>query len=328
MKANAPNADPALQTPDSPLAQTGQDQSEQEQSEQEQSEQAERYEAEIQALKAELDQTRLAHQMAIEMAQFQAGFLARTSHELRSPINSVISLHQLILSDLCDSPAEERDFVAQAHAAAQKMLGLMDELIHVSQLVQNTARLHLAPASLQDILASVKQATQLQAKNRNLQLEIQLPDPSVMVLADERRLKQVLLHLVDMPLSVMQQGFVRVTTHILSETAQIEITDQRPAECWQELIDTLHNFEGTDQLSRMKGETKQAIDKESTLLALSRSPIPPSIGLRLLTQRSILELMGGQLMLLETPVISGERSANSQEGITRIRCVLPLATTL
>jgi signal transduction histidine kinase len=48
---------------------------------------------------------------AIELAQFKAGFLARTSHELRSPLNGMISGLQLILSDLCDDAAEEREYV-------------------------------------------------------------------------------------------------------------------------------------------------------------------------------------------------------------------------
>lgn len=303
MTADAPNADSKSQPSEFAQAHAS-------------PQQADRHAAEIQALKAELQQTRLAYQMAIEMAQFQAGFLARTSHELRSPINSVIGLHQLILSDLCDSPEEEREFVAQAHNAAQKMLGLMDELIHISQLVQQTARLNLAPVSLHEILATVKQATHLQAENRNLQLEIQLPEPSVTVLSDERRLRQALIHLVDMPLSVMQQGFVRVTVRVLAEAIEIEIADQRPADCWRESVDLL---------PLLKGEIVEPIDKERTLQALNRSPVPPSIGLRLLAQRSVLELMGGRLILLETPVMFESSSASPQgEGLTRIQCVLPL----
>jgi K+-sensing histidine kinase KdpD len=44
----------------------------------------------------QLQQVQLAYQMAWEMSQFKAGFLARTTHELRSPLNGLIGLHQLI----------------------------------------------------------------------------------------------------------------------------------------------------------------------------------------------------------------------------------------
>ncbi|WP_088892549.1 sensor histidine kinase [Leptolyngbya ohadii] len=318
MTASAPDADSNLQVSDSLINPSSPQTSGafEPQGDQD-TQQTESDRAEIQALRAELHQTRLAYQAAIEMAQFQAGFLARTSHELRSPINSVIGLHQLILADLCDSPEEEREFVAQAYGAAQKMLGLMDELIQISQLVQKTASLNLEPVPLGEILADVEQATRLQAKNRGLQLEIQLPDPAIRVLADERRLRQVLLNLVDMPLRVMQQGFVRLTLEIRQETVQIEIVDQRPAECWQESIDLLPMLRGTAEA------INQASERQNILDLLKRSPVPPSIGLQLLSQRAILELMGGQLTLIETPV-QFEQAAAETEGITRLCCTLPL----
>ena len=58
--------------------------------------------------------------MASEMSKFKAGFLARTAHELRSPMNSMISGLQLVISDLADDPEEERKFVSQAHSCALK----------------------------------------------------------------------------------------------------------------------------------------------------------------------------------------------------------------
>ncbi|MEW5858349.1 MAG: sensor histidine kinase, partial [Cyanobacteriota bacterium] len=48
----------------------------------------------VTAILEELKQTQMAYHMATEMSQFKAGFLARTSHELRSPLNSLIGLHQ------------------------------------------------------------------------------------------------------------------------------------------------------------------------------------------------------------------------------------------
>ncbi|GBF84663.1 histidine kinase dimerization/phospho-acceptor domain-containing protein [Aphanothece sacrum] len=69
---------------------------------------------EIEALKQELEQTKLAYQMAVQLSQFKSGFLAKTSHELRSPLSTLMGLHQLILSDLCENHEEEREFIEQA----------------------------------------------------------------------------------------------------------------------------------------------------------------------------------------------------------------------
>jgi len=49
----------------------------------------------IDALKRELQQTRLAYQMAVAINHLKSSFLGRVAHELRSPLSSMISLHQL-----------------------------------------------------------------------------------------------------------------------------------------------------------------------------------------------------------------------------------------
>ncbi|XHX75955.1 MAG: sensor histidine kinase [Stenomitos frigidus ULC029] len=83
---------------------------------------------------SELQALQMAYQFATEMSQFKGGFLARTSHELRSPLNGMIGMHQLILEDLCDSPEEEREFIAQANESALKLIKLLDTVLDVARL--------------------------------------------------------------------------------------------------------------------------------------------------------------------------------------------------
>lgn len=281
-------------------------------------------EAEQLMLKQQLEKTQLAYQMAIEMAQFKSGFLSRASHELRSPINSVISLHQLILADLADSPDEEREFVAQAYNAAQKMLALLDELIGVSKLSHGTASLQLQPLRLQDIFLEVQQFTHLQAENRNLQLKIDLPDPTIYVEADPRWLTQVLIHLVDTPLKWMQDGFVSLTTTVIPEQNQvrIRIEDQRSGEYWTEAINLL---------PKLQEKAVASTSKAAGLEAVAQLPQPPSPGLTLLMDQAVLEMMGGQLTLQAIPIdlpkeMLDQTAAPVETGtITRIECLIPLA---
>ncbi|MGB3135989.1 MAG: hypothetical protein WBB18_04195, partial [Nodosilinea sp.] len=52
----------------------------------------------------DLAELQLAYDRLLHQAQHQAAFLGTASHELRAPINQIISLHQLILEDLCEDP--------------------------------------------------------------------------------------------------------------------------------------------------------------------------------------------------------------------------------
>lgn len=271
--------------------------------------------SEIQALERQLHQMQLAYQMAREMAQFQSGFLARTSHELRSPINSVISLHQLILADLAEDPAEEREFVAQANQSAQKMLALMDQLISVSKAAHGTAELQLQAVSLWEALAEIEQFTQLQARNRNLRLNIELPEPDILVWADRNWLRQILLNLVDGPIALMQEGHIHLTTQadLDAQQVRISIEDERPARFWYDPIDLLTAIK-TNKASA------EGFSRDALLEERSQEPSP---GLSLLITQTLLDLMGGHLDILSIP----STAANTEDAITRIQCSLPLANS-
>lgn len=258
---------------------------------------------ELAALRAELRQAQLACLLAQESEQFKAGFLARTAHELRSPLSSVMSLQQLILSDLCEDPAEERETVAQAYSAAQKLLGLLDQLIGVSKAVYGSEPLKLKPVSLEDILMEVEGLLMLPAQNRRQQLILTYPDPDLQVMADPIWLKQVLVSLIDTPMRLMQEGQITVTPQVVASSLAasqlyLQITDERPAAFWSESVDL-----------------PRQLSQPQPVEILSHQP---SGGLSLLASQMILQQMGGSLELLSVP--------SEHDPTTQIRCILPLVS--
>ena len=101
----------------------------------------------------------------------------------------MIGTLQLILSDLCDDPAEEREFVEQAHVAALKLVKLIDEIIFVAKTEHGTDRMDIEPIQLAKVFDEVDDLTYLQAANRGIRLEILPPDPGIYVLADLPRFR-------------------------------------------------------------------------------------------------------------------------------------------
>lgn len=257
------------------------------------------------------DELRLAYEMAHHLGQYKAGFLARTSHELRSPLNRVMSLQQLVLADLCDNPAEERDFIRQSYEAAQELLELLDQTTTISKLAHGTVPLATETLSLESILAELEMQTGLHAKNRNLRLSIQQPDADIPLLADPRWLRQVLINLVTTPIYLMDQGHIDVTYEVdtNARTLSFQITDERPATSWTEPIDLLVQSDSTDaQPSTTLPTSKQALQELQTTGAW---------GLNLITTTKLVDVMNGQLEILATP--------SSDQEKTVIQCTIPLA---
>jgi hypothetical protein len=273
------------------------------------------------AMRDKLEQLDLAYRMAQEMGQFKAGFLARTSHELRSPLNSIMSLQQLILTDLCDSPEEEREFVSQSYAASQKLLALLNETTNVSKLEEGTLTLHPEPLSLGEILSELESLTHLQAMNRNLRLTIQQPSPDITVMGDRRWLRQVLMSLVTSAIYGMDEGTIRVGARLDDEsgTAMIDIEDERSPLAWSEPVDLLNQSPPglTDDIS-----TSTFVNPNDALTSV------PSTGLSLVITQIMMEKMNGKLVLLSAPVSQSAGASSETETLasgTHIQCVLPLA---
>ncbi|AFZ16157.1 sensor histidine kinase [Allocoleopsis franciscana] len=266
-------------------------------------------EANVEPLEEQLKQIQLAYLMAQEMSQFKGGFLARTAHELRSPLSSLIGMHQLILSDLCDSPEEEREFVAQANTSALKMVKILDEVITVSKIEHGSNRLDIHPLPLTQILAEVQGLTHMQAANSNLQYDVVLPDPEIYVLADSRRFRQVLVAIVDSAitkLADLKEGCIKISAFSVPDSQEVGIwiDVQTPTSAWSEVVDLL------------------ATTPEAEKPPMQTAELSP--GLTLLMAQTLVEVMQGKLEVL--PLSDEELAATSAtENFIRLQCSMPLA---
>ena len=83
--------------------------------------------SDIEQLTTELENTQIAYQMAQEINQLKTGFLGRAAHELRSPLSSLISLHQLILFDFLEDQRELIRILAKfpKESSESKMLQIL-----------------------------------------------------------------------------------------------------------------------------------------------------------------------------------------------------------
>ncbi|MBO0348882.1 HAMP domain-containing histidine kinase [Phormidium pseudopriestleyi FRX01] len=271
-------------------------------------------------LSTRLKQTQLDYLLTRQMCQFKAGFLSRISHELRSPLNSLIGVHQLILSDLCDNPAEEREFLVQANNSVHKMIQMLDRIIEVSRIEEGRNPLKLEILHLADVFEEVHYLTELQAANRNISLHISQPDPKISILGDQRCLTQVLVTFIDLAINPIGNGSIGISAKVFPLSGSRESTQDKtqggdviisidlplPPHCFSEPLDFL-------QLQQNR--------KQST----PETEVDLSPGTILMMNQSILELMGGHLEIVEAPPVSEELRGVEKSEITRLQCSLPRA---
>lgn len=255
---------------------------------------------EMPPISQQLQQTQLAYFMAREMSQFKAGFLARTTHELRSPLNGLIGLHQLILSDLCEDPAEEREFIGQAHERTLKLLKLIDEILTVARTEHGTNKLDIQPRPLAQILEEVHKLTYMLAANRNFPLQLLPADPEIYVLADYLWLRQILIGLIDTAITQMEEGSICISSNILPTNNFVNIWLDVPT----------HAIPSSEPIDLLKSDEQQIqIDQKAAF----------SPGMRLLINQTLVEVMGGKLEILPSTI-----AKEPHQEITRLQISIPL----
>lgn len=227
----------------------------------------------------------LAYQRLLALERFKSGFLARTSHELRSPINTIVSLSQLILEDLCESPEEEKEFVAQSKEAALKTLALFDQIAAVSKLDIGREPPKLDAVDLSFLLPEVEMLTTLQASNQNVRYSVDAPTDEIEVHTDAKWLKNILSSVIQDAIPHTKQ--MKLGMEQTEDTVSVLVESDRTA---QHLQTELANLSDTSAPlpERLEGSEISAAIHLST-------------GLILATAHTALPLIGGKFSIISVP---------------------------
>lgn len=258
---------------------------------------------EIEQLKAELKQTQLAYQMATQISQLKGNFLARTSHELRSPISTLMGLHQLILCNLCESPEEEREFIEQAYQASQKLIKIIDNIIDVSKIEYGKIPLKIRSFPLEEVFLGLYDLTHLQAANRNIRLEIVSPDSDLCILVDLEKFLQALLSLVDSSITLASSGSIKIRADKKQESQLVSINLELPCIFDLEYVPEF-------PIPELNLEAVKAFSKTLEM----------STGMKFLLAKNLTESMQGHLEIIYMS------PHNQLEKLTQIQCLIPLAS--
>ncbi|NIA00919.1 ATP-binding protein [Massilia sp. CCM 8734] len=135
-----------------------------------------------------------AYREAERASKAKTEFLSRTSHELRTPLNAILGFAQLLERDL-NTPAE-REHVGHILKGGRHLLALINEVLDIARIETGHLDLDLAPVEVDSLLREALALIAPLAGERGVTLATPAPSPGVHVLADRKRLLQVMLNLL------------------------------------------------------------------------------------------------------------------------------------
>lgn len=178
-------------------------------------------------LKSELSKEK---ENAERSSRVKSEFLSRMSHELRTPMNIVMGMTNLAL--IAKTDEKIKDCLNEIDTASKDLIGLIDDILDISDIEKEEItftpfEFHF-PAFLERIFSS----TISLFNNKNISFDKHI-DPSIpeMLISDETRLNQALIHLLKNAAKFTKEGgvvhFTAIADNIEEDTLtmRIEITD-------------------------------------------------------------------------------------------------------
>lgn len=155
-------------------------------------------------------------------------YLSGISHELRTPLQSILGYAQLLSDkqDLNDTQARGLNII---HRSGLHLADLIEGLLDISKIEAGRLDLFRNKVQLPELLDQLASMFQMQAKNKGIELRFKVEGrlPKI-VMADEKRLRQVLINVLSNAVKYTQEGSIDFTVKYRSQVAEFMIKDTGP----------------------------------------------------------------------------------------------------
>jgi PAS domain S-box-containing protein len=148
-------------------------------------------------------------------------FLATMSHELRTPLNAILGMSEVLQEEIFGSlNPRQLDAISTIEQSGEHLLSLITDILDVSKIAAGKLELNLTQISLADLCKSSLILVKQQASAKQIQIDTHLPADPDLLLLDERRMRQVLINLLNNAVKFTHHGgLVKLAVSI--EPAQI-----------------------------------------------------------------------------------------------------------
>lgn len=238
----------------------------------------------VRQLESEVDIRRKAERMAnaareeAEMAnRSKSEFLANVSHELRTPLNAIIGFSEVLMDERLSRLADQQNYLQDIHSSGRHLLSIINDILDLAKVEAGCLTLEETSFPLEQVTEAAICITKERIQDAGLTLETHVPGETLILRADERKLKQLLLNLLSNSIKFTGPGgTIVIETGIADDGFVLSVRDTGIGMSKADLEKVMNPFVQVDS-------------------SISRAHEGTGLGLSI--ARSFAELHGGRLMI-------------------------------
>lgn len=169
----------------------------------------------------------VARDQALTATQHKSEFLANMSHELRTPLNAVIGFSEVLLEKMFGelNPKQE-EYLGDILGSGRHLLALINDILDLAKIESGHMELDIGTFDLPAVLNSTFMLIRERAKRHSIHVSLDIDHRLGGVIADERKLKQILLNLLSNALKFTpEDGAVSLKAVLQDDGVEISVSD-------------------------------------------------------------------------------------------------------
>ncbi len=233
------------------------------------------------------ERLRQVNQALAKALRARTEFLANTSHEMRTPLNGILGMTEVVLGEP-DLDPKLRDRVSVMNAGAETMRAIVDDILDMARIETDGVTLNRAAFDLPKLGREAAQLWSVRAAAKGLVLTCDLSQAPGRIIEDADRLRQILFALLSNAVKFTAEGTVRLTASVepaangqgtRGERLILRVADTGPGVPPEKLAEVFEPFGQVDS---------------------SRTRAHGGAGLGLAICRRLVDAMGGEIRLDST----------------------------
>ena len=156
----------------------------------------------------------------------KSSFLANMSHELRTPLNSILGFTGIILSEMAGPLTDEqKKQLSMVKGSATHLLNLIRDVLDISKIEAGELEVVIESFDMRIMVEEVVETLAPLANEKGLKLISSISPDVGLISSDERRIRQILINLVNNAVKFSDQGQIKIICRQVDSQIETEVVD-------------------------------------------------------------------------------------------------------